>query len=205
MKRNLASVTTIVCFNLIFIFSSKTQGQQVTTIDQLRDSVIINHFGNFKNMHIGYYGSTQNCEPYQVYALKYRKNWFLIVSAKGNISYMHVNPPIKEKKIHYPSKYFIEGIALSFSHGYTKLKKRKRNVIDMDIYGYYKFNRYGKKIMKGLLYLEYPYYDKGIFKWKLDEEKAKKMLEEKAAEQLEVPKIESIKPEIIENIPVEKK
>jgi len=188
MMRKLAINTVIVCINLFLLFISTTQAQETPKIDQLRDSIIINHFGNFKSMHIGYYGSTQNCEPYQVYALKYRNNWFLIVNAKGNISYMHINPPVKEKKIYYPSKYFMEGIALSFSHGYTKLKKRKRNVIDMDIYGYYTFNRYGKKIIKGLLYLEYPYYDKGIFKWKLDEEKAKKMLEEKAAEQVEITK-----------------
>jgi len=198
-------LTAIIC--IVVSFNSIAQEDSTSTSATAQDSAIISYFNNLSNMHIGYYGTTQKCEAYDVYAFKYHKNWFLIVSARGNLSFMHINAPVEGKRISYPSKFFIEGIARSYATGYTKLKTKKRNVVDMDIYGYYKFNKRGRKVMKGMLLLEYPFVKEGFLWWKIDTEEAKAIVEEKVAEEVEVKslKLETIKPEINENIPIEKK
>jgi hypothetical protein len=205
--KNLITFTLAVIIIIAVSFSAVSQEDSTLTSANAQDSAIINYFNNLSNMHIGYYGTTQKCEAYDVYAFKYHKNWFLIVSARGNLSFMHINAPVEGKRISYPSKFFIEGIARSYATGYTKLKTRKRNVVDMDIYGYYKFNRRGKKVMKGMLLLEYPFVKEGFLWWKVDVEEAKAIVEEKVAEEVEVKslKLETIKPEINENIPLENK
>jgi len=195
------TLTAIICISISF--SAFAQEDSTLTNDNAQESAIISYLNNLTNLHIGYYGSTQNCEAYDVYAFKYHKNWFLIVSAKGNLSFMHINPPVEGKKISYPSKYFIEGIAKSYALGYTKLKTKKRNVVDMDIYGYYKFKKHGRKVMKGILLLEYPFFKEGFLWWKVNEEEAMKIVEEKAAEEIKPLQLETIKPEINENIPIE--
>jgi hypothetical protein len=198
----------IVLITIIYIVQPvrlSAQTNPLSSSESTNDSTVKVYLNNFNSAHIGYYGSTQNCEPYNVYAFKYKRNWFLFVSSGENLSFMHINPPIKDKSINYTSSYFEEGIAKSHSVGYTRLVKKKRDVVDMDIYGYYKFNRYGRKVIKGLLYLEYPFYNKGFFKWKIDEEKAKEIAAKKLEKELEPLKIETIKTKLNENIPIEKK
>lgn len=203
--RKIIHPTLLVLFLLTLSINLKAQDSLSTTKINYKDSTLLGYLNNFNDMHISYYGSTQFCEAYNVYAFKYRKNWFLIVDAANKISVMHVNPPIKNKSIYYPSLYFIEGISKSHFIGYTKLVKKKKHVIDMDIYGFYKFNKYGRKVIKGLLYLEYPFYNKGILNWKLDEEKAEELVKNKIKEEIKPIEIETIKTEINENIPIEKK
>jgi len=201
-------------FFLAFILlsiSATLQAQKDSSSVNLNeeDQVLEKYFNNFKDMHIGYYGTTQKCEPYDVYAFKFRWYWFLFVKKGDELSLMHVKPPIKGEKIHYPSKSFAEGIARCYAMNYTKLVKRKRNVFDMKIYGFYKFNRFGRQVIKGELLLEYPFYNKGFFSWKIDKEKAKKKAEKKAAKEaakkVKPEKIESIKPEINNDLPVKEK
>jgi hypothetical protein len=163
-------------------------------------------------MHISHYGTTQNCEAYDVYAFKFRRFWFLFVKQGEQLSIMHIKPPIKETQIYYPSKEFAKGIAQCYALNYTKLVKRKRRVVDMDIYGFYKFNRFGRKVMKGLLLLEYPFYNKGFFKWKLDKKELKKKMEnksatsaEKAKQKAKPEKIETIKNKVKKQVPVKEK
>jgi hypothetical protein len=87
-------------------------------------------------------------------------------------------------------------------------KKRRKKVIDMHIYGFYKLNRFGRRSLKNLLLLEYPYYNKGFFKWQLNEEKARKKAEKKAAKEIakqaKIDAVESIKP-TISKAPIEAK
>jgi hypothetical protein len=201
--KNLITFTLIAILCIAISFNTLAQKDSLSKSVNVQDSPIVSYLNNLTNLHIGYYGTTQNCEAYDVYAFKYHKNWFLIVSSKGNLSFMHINPPVEGKKISYPSKYFIEGIARSYSLGYTKLKTKKRNVVDMDIYGYYKFNKHGRKVMRGILLLEYPFFKEGFLWWKVDEEEAMKIIEEKAAEEVKPLQLETIKPEINQNIPIE--
>lgn len=194
---------------LIVIISSAISSnllaqEESSKINNAKDSTLKSYLNNFNQMHIGYYGSTQNCEAYEVYAFKYKRQWFLFVNTGENLSVLMINPPIKDKKIDYPSKYFVEGIAHSYALGYTRLVKKRRNVIDMNIYGYYKFNKFGKKVTKGLLFLEYPNHTKGSLQLKIEEKKAKKIEEEKAKLNIESSQLESIKTEINEIVPVEK-
>ncbi len=200
-------------FFLVFIcltFSNSIQAQKDTSLAQFQgqEQILVQYFNNFKDMHIGYYGTTQDCVPYDVYAFKFRWYWFLFVKKEGKLSLMHVRPPIKEKKIHYPSITLAEGIARCHELGYTKLVKRKRNVFDMKIYGFYKFNRFGRKVIKGQLLLEYPFYNKGFFSWQIDKEKAKKQAKKKAAKEatkkVNPEDIKSIKPEIDSDVPIKK-
>ncbi len=190
---------------IFFISTAKSQEDQSVIFDK-NDTTILQYLKNFDKMHVGYYGSTQNCEPYEVYALKYKYHWFLFVKKDDNVSLMQIKPPVKNKEIDYPSRFFAEGLARCYALNYTRFVKKKRDVFDMDIYGYYKFTRNGRKVMKGLLLLEYPYYKQGLFSWKLDEEEAKKMVEEELAKQTESikEKVKPVKSEILDKLPVKK-
>ncbi len=202
---------SFIWLSVIFILLCNTlYSQQDSVIAEMdREEAIGHYLNNFKDLHIGHYGTTQNCVAYNVYAFKYRWHWFLFIKTGDKISFMAVRPPLKGKKIDYPSKYLIEGVALTHFHKYTKFVKRKRNVVDMNIYGFYKFNRFGRRIIRNLMLLEYPYYNKGFYKWQLNEEKAQEKAEKKAAKEaakeIQTEKLESIKPSIKESVPIEKK
>ncbi len=197
-------------FSIFFLLCNTLYGQQDSAIAEMdRDEAIRHYLNNFNELHIGHYGTTQNCVAYDVYAFKYRWHWFLFIKTGDKLSFMAVRPPLKGKKIDYPSKFLIEGIAMSHFHKYTKFVKRKRNVVDMNIYGYYKFNRFGRRIIRNLMLLEYPYYNKGFWRWQLNEEKTQKKAEKEAAKEaaksLKIKELESIKPNINETVPIEKK
>jgi hypothetical protein len=139
---------------------------------------ISKYFGDFSLLHIGYYGTAQNCIPYNIYAFKYKRKWFLYIVENKMVSLMLINPPIPDKKISYPSSYLAVGIAHCFPLNYTKFKKRKRSVVDINIYGFYKFNKYGKEVVRGLLLLDYPKIKKTFIVKKILQKSAKKKQEE---------------------------
>ena len=140
----------------LFAMSYAQNDTSKTNIIIMDTASISKYFGDFSLLHIGYYGTAQNCIPYNIYAFKYKKKWFLYVVENKTISLMLINPPLPDKKIDYPSSYLAVGLAHCFPLNYTKFVKRKRSVMDINIYGFYKFNKYGKKVMKGLLLLDYP-------------------------------------------------
>lgn len=191
---------------IVYMNSAKSQEDESSVLFDKGDTTIMQYLKNFEDMHVGYYGSTQNCEPYEVYALKYKYHWFLFVKKEDNVSLMQIKPPVKDKEIDYPSRFFAEGLARCYALNYTRFVKKKKDVFDMDIYGYYKFTRYGRKVMKGLLLLEYPFYKKGFLSWKLDEEKAQKMVEEELAKQTKSikEKVKPVKSEILDKLPIKK-
>jgi len=200
----------ITLFALINLMLLDLQAQEDSLMlnDSVEPKALESKFEGLTKMHVSYYGSTQNCEPYTVSAIKYKRNWFLIINTNDRMSFIHINAPFSDGKIIYPSQLFIESIAKSHVLCYTKLKKKKATVNDMDIYGYYKFNKFGRKVIKGLLYLEYPYYKKGFLFWKFDREKAQEFIEEKYSEMPGFEQLETIKTEINEinnSVPIEKK
>ena len=191
---------------LLIIYTSaidEIHGQEDTTKTRQTNQeigVVKKYFNNFKDTHISHYGTTQQCEAYDVYAFKFRRFWFLFIKQGDKLSLMHIKPPIKNTQIHYPSKALAKGIAQCYSLQYTKLVKRKQKVLDMDIYGFYKFNRFGKKVIKGMLLLEYPFYNKGFFKWQLDKKELEQNMKEKSTEEVKKKakskKIEAIKSKV---------
>ncbi|PLX24276.1 MAG: hypothetical protein C0599_02635 [Salinivirgaceae bacterium] len=207
MKKQLYAFAVIIS---IISFSKASFGQNDSAVLDIKDRAqsIKQLLGDLKNYHIGHYGTTQNCVAYDVYALKYKWYWFLFIKQEENISLMMVRPPLKDKNIDYPSLFFSEGVARAYFHKYIKFKKRRKKVIDMHIYGFYKLNRFGRRAIKNLLLLEYPYYNRGFLKWQLNEEKAKKKAEKKAAKeaakQAKIDAVESIKP-TISKVPIEAK
>jgi hypothetical protein len=207
MKNKLKLLSALALY-LSIAFNLSAQEDSVKVELSNRKESIRNLMGNFKNLHIGHYGTTQNCVAYDVYALKYRWYWFLFIKQDEEISMMIVRPPLKDKNIDYPTLFFAEGVAKSYFYNYTKFKKRRRKVIDMHIYGFYKLNRFGKRAIRNLLLLEYPYYNKGFLKWQINEEKAEKKAEKKAlkeaAKTAKIKEVESIKP-VINKAPIEAK
>jgi len=180
-----------------FSLNAKCQDDTATFLQN--DTITLAYLNNFQDVHVGYYGSTQHCEPYEVYAFKYRFHWFLFVKKKQEVSIMLINPPIKKKEIAYPTRYLAEGLAHSYAHNFVKLKKRKRDVLDIEIYGFYKFKRKGRKAMRGLMQLEYPFYRTGLFRRKISAKKIEKILK-KEAEQI-TEEVKPIKSEIVKELP----
>jgi hypothetical protein len=149
-------------------------------------------FNNFSDLHISYYGTTQNCKAFNIYCFKYRRTWFLIANQEMKITFFTLRPPrIESTNIVSGSSFLLDGLGKAYANQYTKLKRRRKVVKDLEIYGFYKFNRPGRKSVKGLLFLEYPEIDPGPpwpFKW------AAGKAEEKAAEKVDQAK--GIIPEI---------
>lgn len=114
-------------------------------------------FENLTDLHIGYYGTTQNCKSFNIYAFKYKRTWFFVANQNMNLTFLVARPPRTEGKVVLPgSNYLLEGLSKANAHSYTNLKKRRRVIKDIEIYGFYKFHKPGKKAVKGLLLLEYP-------------------------------------------------
>ena len=153
---------------------SKLQ-QKETTEEQPELQVVginpdaMSDFKNFSNLHISYYGTTQNCKPFNIYCFKYKRTWFLIANQEMNITFFTLRPPrVESANIVTGSNFLLQGLGKTYANQYTFLKKRRKVVKDLEIYGFYKFNRPGRKSVKGLLYLEYPELEPGPpwpFKW----------------------------------------
>lgn len=207
MKFKLKHLLFIALYVFIITPLTAQEDSLNVNLDDRKES-IKELMGHFKDLHIGHYGTTQNCVAYDVYALKYRWYWFLFIKQEDEVSMMMVRPPVKDKNIDYPSLFFAEGVARTYFHNYTKFKRRRKKVIDMYIYGFYKLNRFGRRSIKNLLLLEYPYYNKGFLKWQLNEEKAKKKAKKEAlkeaAKRAKIKEVESIKP-AINKVPIEAK
>lgn len=148
-------------------FSQEKNSNDSVVVDQ--KSEIVSEFGGLSSLHIGYYGTTQNCLPFNVYGFKYKRTWFLIAAQNTSSTYLVIKPPRTSEDIVYTgSDFLFTGIAKSFSNNYLELKNRRRTVKDIQLYGFYKFNKPGKKAIKGLLYIEYPDLEaEGVwpFKW----------------------------------------
>jgi hypothetical protein len=154
-------------------------------------------FNSFSDLHISYYGTTQNCKPFNIYCFKYRRTWFLIANQDMKITFFTLRPPrVESTNIVSGSNFLLHGLGKAYANQYTKLKRRRKVVKDLEIYGFYKFNRPGRKSVKGLLFLEYPEVETGPpwpFKWMAGK------AEEKAAEKVDQAK--GIIPEINTEIP----
>lgn len=191
---NFAQKTDSLVVDSLIIDTTVTETPKFTGID----SKVIAELNEFKEMHISYYGTTQNCKPFNIYSFKYRWTWFFIANQDNNVTFFVVKPPrLKTKEITPGSEFLLTGIGKSHNLSYTKLKKRRKIVKDLEVYGFYKFHKPGRKAIKGLLLLEYP---KDIgpswpFKWLTDQAQgavkdAEGIIPEMSTKPIEAPPVE---------------
>lgn len=175
MKQAFGLILALVVISTIFVKEIKAQDTVNTTTSCLKTEILTN-FNNFDGVHVGYYGTTQNCLAYNVYAFKYRRTWFLIANQSQNLTYLVARPPRTEgQQVVGGSEYLVNGLSKAYANSYWKFKKRRKVVKDIKIYGYYKFFKPGRKAIKGLLLLEYPKLDVGPswpFKWVVERAQA---------------------------------
>ncbi len=116
------------------------------------------YLGQFKKLDVSYIGSTQNCVGYDIYALKYKRSWFLAITVQDspNLTVFIEKPPRSEEKLPKVSDFTIEGLNGILVNQYTKKKTRRKKVNDLELYGFYKLRRQGKRVAKGILYVEFP-------------------------------------------------
>ena len=119
---------------------------------------ISSYLEEFKKLDVSYIGSTQNCVGYNVYALKYKRTWFLAtnVNKSSAMSVFIERPPRSEDPFPSASPFLVEGIKGTLVAQYAKKKNRRKKVKDLQLYGFYKFKKPGKRAVKGLLLIEYP-------------------------------------------------
>ncbi|MBL6445816.1 hypothetical protein JMN32_05830 [Fulvivirga sp. 29W222] len=112
----------------------------------------------FKKLDVSYIGSTQNCVGYNVYAIKYRRTWFLATNVNESpaLSVFVERPPRTEEVFPAASPFLVEGLKGILVNQYAKKKHRRKKVKDLQLYGFYKLKRPGKQAAKGLLLIEYP-------------------------------------------------
>ena len=68
--KNLITFTLTAMFCIAMSFNTLAQKDSLSKSVNVQDSTIISYLNNLTNLHIGYYGTTQNCEAYDVYAFK---------------------------------------------------------------------------------------------------------------------------------------
>ncbi len=152
MKPTVSIFFSILIFN---ISSSLAQSTSDSLFSPFKKE-ILTEFKDFKDVHIGYYGTTQNCLPYNVHGFKYRRTWLLVANQESNLTFLVIKPPRTEEVMLPGSDFLFLGLGKTYTNNYLKLKKRKRSVKDVELYGFYKFKRFGRKSLRGLLFLEYP-------------------------------------------------
>ncbi|MTI22449.1 hypothetical protein E1176_15560 [Fulvivirga sp. RKSG066] len=147
------SARLFLVFSLLSIsFSFDLMGQEVSATAD--NSALADRF---KSLDVSYLGTTQNCIPYDVYALKYHNTWVLTILEQETVATFVTRPPRSDEKVHTASTYFTEGVSyLVEIDSYFKKKKRKKTVNDLELYGFYKLNKKGKRAMRGMLLLELP-------------------------------------------------
>lgn len=112
---------------------------------------------NLKTLTVSFSGNAQNCIPYDVYAFKYKKSWFIVMLEGENLAMFVTNPPRSEEKLYVSSDYLLDGISRIIPNkNYYAQKNRRKVVNDIEIYPFYKLKKRGKQVMKGLLLLELP-------------------------------------------------
>jgi len=145
---------------LVLITNVLTLNAQITKEIQLGHNYarIVKNFESFENMHIGYYGTTRNCDPYYIYAFKYKSTWFLVANQEEKMSLIVTNAPRQESKknVLTGSEFALEAVSKAYINDYIKFKDKKKEEKEIDIRGFYKFNKAGKRSMKGILLLDYP-------------------------------------------------
>ncbi len=148
-----------VAIAFIYLFLSIQLKAQITKdieIEQAHIKAMCN-FNSFKTLHIGYYGVSENCTHYYIYAFKYKKTWLLVANQNDNITFLISNPPRKEKHaLTQGSTFLLEGLSLTYLNGYTRFKNKKKEEKEIDIRGFYRVNKKGRKAIKGMLLLEFP-------------------------------------------------
>ena len=112
----------------------------------------------FKKLDVSYIGSTQNCVGYNVYAIKYKRTWFLATNVNESpvLSVFVEKPPRTEDVFPIASPFLVEGLKGILVNKYAKKKNRRKKVKDLQLYGFYKLKRPGRQAAKGLLLIEYP-------------------------------------------------
>lgn len=156
MLKTILIKTAAILFCIIVSNPLYAQITKDIKIEESHTKIICN-FDDFSSLHIGYYGTSQNCTHYYIYGFKYKKTWCLVAKQDNNITFLVTNAPHKPKNtIASGSNFLLEGISLAYMNKYLKYKKKKKEEKEIDIRGYYKFNKKGRKAMKGLLLLEYP-------------------------------------------------
>lgn len=112
----------------------------------------------FKKLDVSYIGSTQNCVGYNVYAIKYKRTWFLATNVNESpvLSVFVEKPPRTEDAFPVASPFLVEGLKGILVNQYAKKKNRRKKVKDLQLYGFYKLKRPGRQAAKGLLLIEYP-------------------------------------------------
>lgn len=112
---------------------------------------------NLKTLTVSFSGNAQNCIPYDVYAFKHKRSWFIVMLEGQNLALFITNPPRTEEKLYVASDYLLDGLSRIVPNtNYYAQKNRRKVVNDIEIYPFYKLSKRGKQVMKGLLLLELP-------------------------------------------------
>ncbi len=128
-------------------------------VAQSTDSTSLNQevISKLETLTVSFSGNAQNCIPYDVYAFKYKRSWLIVMKESDNLALFVTKPPRSEEKLYVASDFLLDGLSKIIPNTtYYNRKNRRRVVNDIEIYPFYKLQRRGKQVMKGLLLLELP-------------------------------------------------
>ncbi len=126
-----------------------------TTDFQNRCGIILN------NLAVSYTGETSMKNEYYMYAVKYGRDWVLIVRDGPDIT-SFIKRRGKSEPVESAS-YFTEGLCDVVYKGLLQPKNKTQNLQDVQLQSYYLFSRDGKVIIDGLWMLETGEKKKGKF------------------------------------------
>lgn len=115
-----------------------------------------------EEMAVSYRGVSMDSIAYKLFAIKYRKDWILVVLDNKQNFYTFKKSPDGQELIRNP-KLFDDNICKLISANSLDIKIRPKTIAQLDLACYYKFNRAGRRFYNALIALDDPNAGKGFW------------------------------------------
>ncbi|WP_299458830.1 hypothetical protein [uncultured Microscilla sp.] len=115
-----------------------------------------------EEMAVSYRGTSLQQIAYKLFAIKYKKDWVLVVLDEKQNFYTFKKSPDGNELIRN-SKLFDDNICKLISSNTLDIKIKPKTIAQLDLACYYKFNRAGRRFYNSLIALDDPSAGKGFW------------------------------------------
>lgn len=117
---------------------------------------------NLEEMAVSYRGKTLDQIAYKLYAIKYRKDWVLVVLDERQHFYTFKKSPDSDDLIRSP-KLFDDNICKLITTNSIDIKIKPRTIAQLDLACYYQFNKSGRRFYNAMIALDDPSAARGFW------------------------------------------
>ncbi len=115
-----------------------------------------------EEMAVSYRGMTPSQVAYKLFAIKYKKDWILVVLDDNQNFYTYKKTPDSEDFVRN-TKLFDDNICKLITTNTLDIKIKSRTVAKYELVCFYKFNKYGRRFYNSMIALDDPSAAKGFW------------------------------------------